>query len=151
VARVRGVAREALAGTTVSIADTAVRALGDIGVVRGSGREELVHVEVRSAHSHGLVPSNAHGDTPVGGDVGGDHVSHIVHLLVGIVGVEGPESVPDIPLIGTSVQSLGSVQVDVRRVDRGHLPVQHSEHVRLVQAVEDVLKLVGIIITHLRS
>mmetsp|Transcript_29562 Transcript_29562/g.49906 ORF Transcript_29562/g.49906 Transcript_29562/m.49906 type:complete len:241 (-) Transcript_29562:1487-2209(-) len=106
---------------------------------------ELRLAEVISRVGGGEV-SNTH--RPVGGDIGIDKVGLVVQfvLLVDFASFDGRESVSDGVLVVAGVKALGSVQVDVRRVVVGVLPVDHGEHIGLVEAVVQVCLLTGIVV-----
>lgn len=155
-----GVSREATAQASITLADASVTALIDIGVSAGLSGEELVDAKHGSL-SHVLVVLR--GGTPVGGNVGGDHVSQIMQLAkrTGMINAwDGDRSgvnqshtsggsVLSKVLVRLSVQALSSVQVDVGRVPCHGSPRQHGEQISLVQAMVDVLHLVGIVVAKL--
>ncbi len=78
-ARVRGISREALAGTSRGVADSTVRALGNILVGTLNGGEELVYSKIGNIISRGTSRvSESAVSSPVSGQISGDDMSHVV-------------------------------------------------------------------------
>jgi len=149
-ATVTSVATEALADAAITVTDTAVRALVHIVVSRGGGWEELVHMESR-VDSIGVVSVVVNGHTPVGGDITGDHVGAEGHDIVLLLIQKRSTERSICPTILSGVRrtlsedTLSGVQIDVRRILLWVGEGQESEHVGLVQAVEDVVELVAVV------
>jgi len=145
------VTREALAQSGRCVANASVGAGGNVLVLTSRGREELVNMEDRRARRDFTSAVTASG-TPVSAQVSGDDVGHEVHLIETVNGrdtlVRG-EAILDVVLIVQGVETLGSVEIDVRRIAQGHFKVQHGEYIGLVQAVENVSHLSSIVVANL--